>query len=79
MLEVYGLIPYISKIKLYIIKYIFYFQFSLIHDMLSSDISSFSLLLMTENLGYLAQMVERSEKLFVINILFLFNLSLFMT
>ena len=52
MREVWGLIPYISKIKLFIIKYVISFQVFLIHDMLSSDISSFSLLLMMENLGF---------------------------
>ena len=52
MREVCGLIPRLSKIKLFIIKYVISFKFLLIHDMLSSDISSFSLLLMMKNLGF---------------------------
>ena len=42
----------ISKIKLSIIKYVISFQLLLSHDMLSSDISSFSLLLITGNLRF---------------------------
>ena len=52
MQEIRGSIPHISKINLFIIKYVISFQFFFIHDMLSSDISSFSLLLMMENLGF---------------------------
>ena len=52
MQEIWGLVPRISKINLFIIKYVISYQFFFIHDMLSSDISSFSLLLMVENLGF---------------------------
>jgi len=59
------------KIRLSIIKYIISFQIFLIHDMLGSNISSFSLLLMTGNLGFCdakivgIQMVEQSLSILV--------------